>query len=62
MGLMDKVTGRVKKAGGDLAGDSSLKRQGTNEERKADAKDEAAQAQDQADRKAQEVENRERAT
>lgn len=62
MGLMDKVTGRVKKAGGDLAGDSSLKRQGTNEERKADAKDEAATAQDKADRKAQEVENRERAS
>lgn len=62
MGLMDKVTGRVKKAGGDLAGDSSLKRQGTNEERKGEAKEEAAVAQDKADQKAQEAENRERAS
>ena len=33
MGLTDKVTGRVKKAAGDLADDDSLKRRGRQEER-----------------------------
>ena len=60
MGLMDKITGRGKKAAGELADDPSLKRQGTNEERKGEAKDELADAQDRADRKAEEVAERER--
>ncbi len=60
MGLMDKITGRSKKAAGELADDPSLKRQGTNEERKGEAKDELADAQDRADRKAEEVAERER--
>jgi uncharacterized protein YjbJ (UPF0337 family) len=60
MGLMDKITGRGKKAVGELADDPSLKRQGTNEERKGEAKEELADAQDRADRKAEEVAERER--
>ncbi len=60
MGLMDKITGRGKKAAGELADDPSLKRQGTNEERKGEAKDELADAQERADRKAEEVAERER--
>jgi uncharacterized protein YjbJ (UPF0337 family) len=62
MGLMDKITGRAKKAAGDLADDASLRREGRQEERKGEAKDELAGAQDKADRKAEEVANLERKT
>jgi uncharacterized protein YjbJ (UPF0337 family) len=59
-GLIDRITGRVKKAAGDLADDAELRRQGEREEQKADAKDELADAQAAADRKAQEVAKLER--
>jgi uncharacterized protein YjbJ (UPF0337 family) len=62
MGNTDKLSGRVKKAAGDLADDASLRREGRNEERKGEAKDELAGAQEQADRKAEEVANLERKT
>ena len=62
MGLMDKVTGRAKKAAGDLADDASLRREGKQEERKGEAKDELAGAQDRADAKADEVADLERKT
>ncbi len=62
MGLTDKVTGRIKKAAGDVTGDASLRREGSQEERKGDAKEELAQKQDQADAKADEVANLERKT
>jgi uncharacterized protein YjbJ (UPF0337 family) len=62
MGIMDKVTGRAKKAAGDLAGDAGLKREGAQEERKGEAKDELANAQNKADAKADEVANLERKT
>ena len=62
MGLLDKITGRAKKAAGDLADDASLRREGRLEERKGEAKDELANAQDKADRKAEEVANLERKT
>lgn len=62
MSLTDKVTGRVKKAAGDLTGDASLKREGSKEERKGQAKDELARDQERADRKAEEVANLERKT
>jgi uncharacterized protein YjbJ (UPF0337 family) len=62
MGFLDKLTGRTKQAAGDLAGDSGLKREGRQEERKGDAKDELANAQDKADAKAEEVANLERKT
>ena len=42
MSLTDKITGRMKKAAGDLADDASLRRQGRDEERKGEAKDELA--------------------
>jgi uncharacterized protein YjbJ (UPF0337 family) len=44
MGLLDKIMGRTKKAAGDLAGDPSLRREGAQEERKGEAKDELANA------------------
>jgi uncharacterized protein YjbJ (UPF0337 family) len=62
MGITDKLTGRVKKAAGDLADDASLRREGRQEERKGEAKDELASAQEKADAKADEVANLERKT
>lgn len=62
MSLTDKITGRVKKAAGDLTGDSSLRREGRDEERKGDAKEEHARAEDRADEKAREVADLERRT
>jgi uncharacterized protein YjbJ (UPF0337 family) len=62
MSLWDKITGRTKKAAGDLADDASLRREGRQEERKGEAKDELAGAQDKADAKAEEVANLERKT
>jgi uncharacterized protein YjbJ (UPF0337 family) len=62
MGITDKISGRVKKAAGDLADDASLRREGRQEERKGEAKDELARDQERADRKAEEVANLERKT
>jgi uncharacterized protein YjbJ (UPF0337 family) len=62
MGLTDKVTGKIKQAAGDVTGDKSLHREGRQEERKGDAKDELARDQEKADRKAEEVANLERKT
>jgi uncharacterized protein YjbJ (UPF0337 family) len=62
MSLIDKITGRTKKAAGDLADDASLRRQGRQEERKGEAKDELARDQERADAKAEEVANLERKT
>jgi uncharacterized protein YjbJ (UPF0337 family) len=44
MGITDKITGRVKQAAGDITGDERLREEGVNEERKGDAKEEAAKA------------------
>ena len=62
MGLTDKITGRFKKAAGDLTDDASLRREGRQEERKGEAKDELARAHERADAKADEVANLERKT
>jgi len=62
MGIIDKITGRTKKAAGDLADDPNLRREGAREERKGEAKDELAGAQEKADQKAEEVANLERKT
>jgi uncharacterized protein YjbJ (UPF0337 family) len=62
MSLIDKVTGRAKKAAGDVAGDPSLRREGSKEERKGEKKDGLARAQNHADRKAEEVADLERRT
>jgi uncharacterized protein YjbJ (UPF0337 family) len=62
MGLTDKLTGRVKKAAGDLTDDASLRREGRREERKGEAKEELSRAHEKADRKAEEVANLERKT
>ena len=62
MSIFDKITGRTKKAAGDLAGDGSLWREGRREEAKGEAKDQLDNAQDKAAQKAQEVADLERKT
>jgi uncharacterized protein YjbJ (UPF0337 family) len=62
MGITDKITGRVKKAAGDLADDPKLRRQGRREERKGEAKEDLQRTQEKADRQAEEVANLERKT
>jgi uncharacterized protein YjbJ (UPF0337 family) len=62
MGIQDKITGRIKQAAGDLAGDDELRAKGLAEERKGEAKEELEQARAQADMKAAEVAALERKT
>lgn len=62
MSITDKAKGRIKQAVGDLKDDPALRREGLQEERKGEAKEELAEAHEQADRKAEEVANLERKT
>jgi uncharacterized protein YjbJ (UPF0337 family) len=62
MSIRDKVSGRAKKAAGDLSGNRKLYRQGTREERKGEAKEQARRAQERADDKAAEVRSLEHST
>jgi uncharacterized protein YjbJ (UPF0337 family) len=62
MGILDKITGRAKKAAGDVVDDASLRREGRREERKGEKKEELDRAQEKADRKADEVADLERKT
>jgi uncharacterized protein YjbJ (UPF0337 family) len=62
MSIFDKITGRAKKAAGDLADDPSLRRQGSREERKGEAKDELSREEERLENKAQEVSDLERKT
>lgn len=62
MSILDKLTGRAKKAAGDLTDDGSLRREGRREERKGEKKEELDRAQEHADRKAEEVADLERKT
>ena len=62
MSIVDKITGRAKKAAGDLADDASLRRQGAREERKGEAKEELDRAQSKVEDKATEVSDLERRT
>lgn len=60
MSLIDKATGRIKKAAGDLTGDPSVRREGREEERKGEAKEDLERKQDETAQKAEEVSNLER--
>jgi len=62
MGFMDKLSGRVKQAAGDLTGDKRLHRRGRQEERKGEAREELTEAQGKARLKAEEVADLERKT
>jgi uncharacterized protein YjbJ (UPF0337 family) len=62
VGIIDRISGRAKKAAGAIAGDRALRREGRSEGRKGEAKDELACSDDQADRKAEDVSDLERRT
>jgi uncharacterized protein YjbJ (UPF0337 family) len=62
MGITDKISGRVKQAAGDLTNDADTRRQGKLEERKGEAKDERARAEERAEAKEREVANLESRT
>ena len=62
MGIMDKITGRAKKAAGDVTGDSSLRREGSREERKGEEKEKLDEAQDRVEEKSRDVADLERRT
>jgi len=62
MSIIDKITGRAKKAAGDVAGDGSLRAEGRREERKGEEKEKLADAQDRVEEKAQDVADLERRT
>jgi uncharacterized protein YjbJ (UPF0337 family) len=62
MSTVDKATGKVKQAVGDITGDSKTRREGIDEERKGEKKDELSQAENKADQKAEEVADLERRT
>ena len=62
MSILDKITGRAKKAAGDLSGDGSLRAKGRREERKGEEKEKLADAQDRVEEKAQDVADLERRT
>jgi uncharacterized protein YjbJ (UPF0337 family) len=53
--IIDKVLGRTKKAAGDLTGDASLRREGTKDEKKGEAKDKLDNAKETVQDKAEEV-------
>jgi uncharacterized protein YjbJ (UPF0337 family) len=60
--ILDKITGRAKKAVGDIAGDPETRRQGQREERKGEVKEQATEAQRRADEKQREADHLERRT
>ncbi len=62
MGITDKITGRAKKAAGAATGSRATELEGEQEERKADKKEEAAQAQTAAEEKQAEADRLERKT
>jgi uncharacterized protein YjbJ (UPF0337 family) len=51
MGATDKISGRIKQAVGDLTGNEATRRKGLQQEREADAEEEAARAQTAAEEK-----------
>jgi uncharacterized protein YjbJ (UPF0337 family) len=51
MGLFDKWKGRAKQAAGDFTGSAATRREGAQEERAAEAKEEAARAEEHAEQK-----------
>jgi len=58
----DKIKGRIKEAAGDLIDDAEVRRKGQLQQREAEARDELARAEEEADRRAEEVADLERRT
>ena len=62
MAKKDELTGRLKQAAGDLIDDPELRRKGRLQQQEAEARQEHALAEEEAERKAEEVANLERRT
>ena len=62
MGFLDKITGRAKKAAGDVTGDPSMRSQGRREERKGEEKEKLAEDQQKVEDRSAEVADLERKT
>lgn len=62
MGILDKISGRAKKAAGDVTGDPGMRKQGQREERKGEAEQEAVDAQRRAEEKSREADELDRRT
>jgi len=62
MSIFDKMSGRAKKAAGDLTGDRSMRAKGRREERKGEEKEKLKEAQDKVEEKAKDVADLERRT
>ena len=60
--IIDKATGRIKQAVGDLTGDSAKKREGSLEERKGEEKEKLDRAEERVRDKAKDVADLERRT
>ena len=58
----DKLKGRIKEAAGDLIDDAEIRRKGRLQQQEAEARHELARAEEEADRKAEEVADLERRT
>jgi uncharacterized protein YjbJ (UPF0337 family) len=62
MSIIDKLTGKTKQAAGAATGSPALRREGRQEERKGQKKDELDRAQERAAAKAEDVADLERKT
>ena len=62
MSIIDKISGKTKRAAGAVTSDASLRREGRKEEQKGEKKDQLARAKDRAEQKAGEVADLERQT
>jgi uncharacterized protein YjbJ (UPF0337 family) len=62
LSIFDKITGRAKKAVGDVADDPSIRREGRREELKGEKKEELARSEERTEEKAAEVADLERKT
>ncbi len=62
MSIIDKITGRAKKAAGDLADDPTLRDQGRKEEAKGNAKEDQVRAEEKASEERERVDRLERQT
>jgi uncharacterized protein YjbJ (UPF0337 family) len=60
--ILDKITGRTKKAVGDVTGNPDIRREGRREERKGEVKEQATEAQQRAEDKQREADELDRRT
>jgi len=62
MGIMDKISGRAKKAAGEVTDDATLRRQGQKEDAKGEAKERQASAEEHAEQEKQRADELDRQT